>query len=187
MEQMKDRIAVYARKQFDEHGFHGAALRDICELSGCKMPTLYYYYESKETLYDRVVGDAFTNLVPHLWAKLPVGVDAEEYAVQMVIQKKHLTEDERLVYRLAMKTWLGFEDCGSCRQRLLDWEQKAYEDSWKRYHNIVGSRKWAKFISRAITAIIQRIILMDESISDEEIREEINMIFNVATYTSRKI
>ncbi|MGI6153986.1 MAG: TetR/AcrR family transcriptional regulator [Christensenellaceae bacterium] len=183
MEQMKDKIALHAREQFDKHGYHGTGLRDICKLSGCKMPTLYYYYENKETLYDRIVGEAFTELVPRLWEQLPADADAKEYAAQMVIQKKHLTEDERLIYRLAMKTWLGFEDCGPCRQRLLDWEQSEYENSWQRYHNIVGSKQWAKFISRAITALILRIILLDECIPDDEIRTEINMIFDVAAHS----
>lgn len=184
MEQMKDKIAYYARKEFDKHGYHGTALRDICNLSGCKMPTLYYHYENKETLYDRIVGEAFSELVPRLWAQLPADANPKEYAAQMVIQKKYLTEDERLIYRLAMKTWLGFEDCGPCRQRLLDWEQDAYENSWRNYQDIVGSKQWAKFISRGITAIIQRIILMNEPISDEEIRDEIYMIFDVATHSN---
>jgi len=182
-EQMKDKLAVFARRLFDQHGYHGASLRDICELAACKMPTLYYYYENKETLYDRVVGEAFIELVPRLWSQLPAESDPKEYAALMVIQKKHLTEDERLIYRLAMKTWLGFEDCGPCRQRLREWEQSTYESSWQTYHNIVGSKKWAKYISRSVTAIIQRIILMDENISDDDVREEIGMIFDVATHS----
>lgn len=183
---MKDTIAINARKLFDKHGYHGAALRDICKMSACTMPTLYYYFENKETLFNRLVGDAFAELVPRLWAQLPAGVDAKEYAALMVIQKKHLTEDERLIYRLAMKTWLGFEDCGQCRQELLAWEQAAYEDSWNRYQGLVESKKWAKYISRAITAIIQRMILLGEELSDDDIREEIAMIFEVAMASKDK-
>ncbi|MFV0393700.1 MAG: TetR/AcrR family transcriptional regulator [Coprobacillaceae bacterium] len=177
---MKDTIALHARKLFDKHGFHGASLRDICELSGCKMPTLYYYYKNKETLYDFVVGDAFERLVEQLWLKLPENSNPKEYASLMIIQKKQLSDDEKLIYRLAMKTWLGFEDCGQCKERLMKWEQDAYEDSWQRYQQIVSSKQWAKYISRSITSIIQRIILLNENISDTEIREEINMIFDVA-------
>lgn len=186
MEQTKNNIALHARRQFDLHGYHGAALRDICQLSGCKMPTLYYYYENKEILYDRVVGEAFAELVPRLWSQLPAQASAQEYAARMVIQKKQLTEDERMIYRLAIKTWLGFEDCGRCRQRLHQWEQAAYEDSWMKYHVLVGSKQWAKFISRAVTSMIQRIILLDEELTDEEIREEIGMIFEVAMQPANK-
>lgn len=184
---MKETIAINARKQFDKHGYHGAALREVCEMSNCKMPTLYYYYKNKEILYDSVVGEAFVELVPRLWEQLPTNVDIKEYSTLMVIQKKHLTEDEHIIYRLAMKTWLGFEECGQCRERLLNWEQTTYDNSWKQYQEIVGSKQWAKFISRSITSIIQRIILLNEDISDNEIREEIMMIFEVASSSNDKI
>lgn len=68
-------------------------------------------------------------------------------------------------------------------RRLMDWAQATYEQSWKKYAKIVTSKQWAKFISRSITALIQLIILAEEDISDDEIREEITMIFDVATHT----
>jgi AcrR family transcriptional regulator len=185
MAQTKDIIAYHARRLFDQHGFHGTALRDICKLSGCKLPTLYYYYENKEILYDRLVGEAFEELIPRLWLALPKSVDEREYAALMVLQKKTLSEDEKLIYRLAMKTWLGFEDCGKCRERLMAWEQNAYEDSWQRYEGVVGSIAWAKYISRGITSLIQRIVLLNETIPDEEIRKEIGMIFDVASHSNK--
>jgi AcrR family transcriptional regulator len=184
MEQTKDIIAYHARRLFDQHGFHGTALRDICKLSECKLPTLYYYYESKEVLYHKLVGEAFIELADRLWSSLPADVTPTEYAARMVLQRKNLTEDERLIYRLAMKTWLGFEDCGKCREILASWEQESYERSFRRYESIVGSMRWAKYINRGIAALIQRIILMGEEISDEEIREEIDMIFDVAAHSN---
>lgn len=185
-DEMKDKLAFHARKLFDEHGYHGTSLRDICDLAGCKMPTLYYHYQNKESLYDRVVGEAFCELVPRLWTQLPSGSDAKAYAAAMIIQKKNLSGEERIIYRLAIKTWLGFEDCGNCRQRLLEWEQAAYENNWKTYCGVVESKKWAEYISRSITAAILRILLMGEEISDDEIREEVSMIFDVATHSKRE-
>ncbi len=184
-EQMKDKLAFHARTLFDKHGYHGAGLREICDLAGCKMPTLYYHYGDKETLYDEVVGKAFVELVPRLWLELP-DTEPKEHAVRMVIQKKHLSAEERLIYRLAIRTWLGFEDCGLCRQRLMAWEQETYENSWKQYSEVVGSKQWAKYISRGITSMIQRIILLGEDISEEEIREEIGMIFDVAAHSNKE-
>ncbi len=122
--------------------------------------------------------------MPRLWTALSKDVSPREYAALMVLQKKNLTEEERLIYRLAIRTWLGFEDCGQCRARLMAWEQAEYENSWRRYHDLVGSKKWALYISRGITLLIQRIVLLDEEISDEDIREEIDMIFDVATHSN---
>ncbi|OPZ89909.1 MAG: Biofilm operon icaADBC HTH-type negative transcriptional regulator IcaR [Firmicutes bacterium ADurb.Bin419] len=186
MEPMKEKIAYHARRLFDIHGFHGTALRDVCKLAGCKMPTIYYYYESKEKLFDEVVRVAFEDLVARLWTQLPKDVSYKEYNIQKVIQKKHLTEDELIIYRLAIKTWLRCEGFEECRKKLVEWEQKAYQKAWEEYASIVGSVQWAKFIARSITDLIQRIVLLEEDIPDSEIIEEINMIFDVATHSNIK-
>ncbi len=186
MEQMKDKIAYHARRLFDVHGFHGTGLRDICQLAGCKMPTIYYYFDNKEKLFDEVVRVAFEDLVARLWSQLPKNLPYTEYNVQKVIQKKHLSEDERIIYRLAIKTWLRCDGCDESRRKLMEWEQRAYQRAWEEYASIVGSEKWAKFIARSVTEMIQRIILLEEDIPDSEIREEINMIFDVATYSNKK-
>jgi len=55
------------------------------------------------------------------------------------------------------------------------------------YADIVASKQWAKFISRSVTSLIQLIILAQEDNSDDEIREEIAMIFDVAKHSKRKI
>lgn len=183
MELMKDKIAYHSRRLFDEHGYHGAALRDVCKLAGCKMPTIYYYYESKEKLFDEVVRVAFEEMVAGLWTQLPEDVSYKDYCIAMVIQKKNLSEEERIIYRLAMKTWLGFDGCEESRCRLMDWAQNTYEQCWKKCADIVSSKHWAKFISRSITSLIQLIILTGEDISDDEIREEITMIFDVSTHS----
>lgn len=65
---------------------------------------------------------------------------------------------------------------------IIPYVQATYEQSWKKYAKIVASKQWAKFISRSITALIQLIILAEEDISDDEIREEITIIFDVATH-----
>ncbi|MDR0293594.1 MAG: TetR/AcrR family transcriptional regulator [Oscillospiraceae bacterium] len=186
MKTIKDKIAYHSRRLFDEHGYHGAALREVCKLAGCKMPTVYYHYKNKENLFDEAVRAAFEELVARLWAQLPKEVSGKEYYIAMVKQKKHLSEDERIIYRLALKTWLGFESCGGSRQKLREWEELAYRKTLENCAGIAGSVQWAKFIARSVTGIIQRIILMDDDIPDSEIEEEISMIFDVATHSNIK-
>jgi hypothetical protein len=125
---------------------------------------------------------AFEELVANLWKQLPEDLSYKDYCIAKVIQKKNLSEEERIIYRLAMKTWLGIDGCEESRRRLMDWEQKTYDQCWKKCEDIVASKQWAKFIARSITSLIQLIILAGEDISDDEIREEITMIFDVATH-----
>jgi len=186
IDDMKDKIAHHARGLFDKHGFHGTALREVCTLAGCKMPTVYYYYENKEKLFDMVVRVAFEELQQKLWTQLPKDVSSREYDTLMVIQKKYLSEEERIIYRLAMKTWLGFDGGEETRRGMRDWEQHIYDGSLKKYADVVNTQRGAKFIARHITALIQRIILIDEDVPDDEIREEVAMIFDAATHSNIK-
>jgi AcrR family transcriptional regulator len=186
MDEMKEKIAYHSRRLFDKDGFHGTALRDVCKLANCKMPTLYYYFENKEKLFDEVVRVAFENLLPKLWAQLPKNVSSQEHDIQMVIQKKHITEDELIIYRLAMKTWLGFDGSEETRHKMMDLQQNIHDNSLKKYSDITDTQQGAIFIARHVTSIIQRIILLKDDISDEEIREEVGMIFFAAAHLKKE-
>jgi len=150
--------------------------------AGCKMPTIYHYFKNKEDLFDQIVRVQYEELVERLGNEIPTGLSLQESCVYRVQRKKTLTEDERLVYRLAIKTWLGFEGCEQSRQRLLQWEQARYESNLEKYAEITSSMLWVKFITRSITNMIIRILLLDENPTNDEIQEEISMILEVASY-----
>lgn len=178
---MRQTIAQCAIRLFDKNGFHGTGMREIGEAARCKMPTLYYHYNNKETLFDEVVRVAFEKMVTRLDGEIPSDLSLEEACIRRVIQKKNLDEDDKIVYRLAIKTWLGFEGCEGSRKKLLEWEQNRYSRNEKLYTEHISSPLWIKFLTRAVTGIIQRIILLEDTPTDAEIREEISMIFLVAT------
>lgn len=146
------------------------------------MPTIYYYFSNKEDLFDQIVRVQFEELVERLGNEIPKDLSLADACVYRIQRKKSLSENDRLVYRLALKTWLGFEGCETSRQKLLLWEQERYEQSKAKYSEVTSSMLWIKFITRSIANMIQRIILLDENPTDEEIREEISMIFEVASH-----
>ena len=142
------------------------------------MPTIYYYFNNKEDLFDQIVRVQYEELVERLGNEVPQDLSFQEACIFRVIRKKTLSDDEKLVYRLAIKTWLGFEGCEMSRQKLLQWEQARYEQNQTKYAQVTSSMLWIKFITRSITNMIQRIILLDEVPTDEDIREEISMILS---------
>ena len=177
---MKEKIRFHALRLFDQNGFHGTSIRDIGEAAGCKMPTVYHYYESKENLFDVVVRVAYIGMIEEQRKRLPVEIAPQEYCASMVIQKKNLSEDELLVHRLAMKTWLGCEGCPDVRQKLIEWEATRNKRNENRLMEMLSSCVWAKIITRAFMNLIERIILFNETIPDEEIREEMRLLFEAA-------
>lgn len=183
---MKTKITYHAIRFFDKNGFHGAAMREIGEAAQCKMPTVYYYFKNKEDLFDQVVRVAFEEMIVRLENEMLKGLTLQEACIARVIQKKTLSDDDRITYRLAIKTWLGFEGCETSRQKLLEWERNRYKQNELKYAEIISSPLWIKFITRSVTSMIERIILLEEMPSDDEIKEEISMIFAVAQYHNDK-
>jgi len=177
---VKEKIRYHALRLFDQNGFHGTSIRDIGEAAGCKMPTVYHYYESKENLFDTVVRVAYIDLIEELRKRLPEKMTPQEYCASMVIQKKNLSEDELLIHRLAMKTWLGCEGCPGVRQKLIEWESDRNAKNEARLMGILSSCVWVRIITRAFMNLIERIILFNEAIPDEEIREEMRLLFEAA-------
>lgn len=49
------RILTAAWKLFQDKGYRGVSMNAVCQACGITKPTLYYYFEDKETLYIRVM------------------------------------------------------------------------------------------------------------------------------------
>ena len=52
---LRTRILEEATRMFAENGFSGTTVRQLVAACGCTKPALYYYFDSKETLFQEVV------------------------------------------------------------------------------------------------------------------------------------
>jgi AcrR family transcriptional regulator len=55
----RERLLQAALSQFTEHGYAAASIREICAAACVTKPVLYYYFGSKEGLYQQLMGDAY--------------------------------------------------------------------------------------------------------------------------------
>jgi TetR/AcrR family transcriptional regulator len=55
-EQMRVKILDAAEDEFAEHGFHGSRMVAIAKRAGVTHGLLHYYFDSKDHLYEQVVG-----------------------------------------------------------------------------------------------------------------------------------
>lgn len=66
------RIAAVATRLFAEKGYDGVAIREISETAGVNTAMVYYYFESKEKLFRRIIEQFISdNLVSARKALLP--------------------------------------------------------------------------------------------------------------------
>jgi AcrR family transcriptional regulator len=74
----KELIKKASRDLFFRFGFNKTAMEDIARQSGLAKPTLYYYYESKNAIFNEIVIEEATHFMDKVQAKIPVRLPANE-------------------------------------------------------------------------------------------------------------
>ncbi len=74
----KEVIKKAARQLFFHFGFSKTSMSDIAKQSGMAKPTLYYYYPSKEAIFDEIVVDEAITFMDHVEKRLPENLPADE-------------------------------------------------------------------------------------------------------------
>ena len=62
----RDKILAAALGEFHGNGFRGARTGRIAEAAGISRTMLHYYFNTKEALFEAVVGKTFGSVMPHL-------------------------------------------------------------------------------------------------------------------------
>ncbi len=61
-EKRKRDLLLAARKEFSEHGLSGARVDDIVNQAGVNKQLMYYYFGDKESLYEKVLEEAYAEI-----------------------------------------------------------------------------------------------------------------------------
>ncbi|MEI7982080.1 MAG: TetR/AcrR family transcriptional regulator [Bacteroidota bacterium] len=59
----EDRILKAARQIFHKKGFNGARMQEIADLAEINKALLHYYFRNKESLFEKVFNDSFSQMV----------------------------------------------------------------------------------------------------------------------------
>lgn len=183
-EGIKNRILTQSIKLFSEKGFHGTTMREISSCAECSLPMLYYYYKNKEELFYELAYKEFVILIEKLNSQVQRGLTLEETYLSAIKQRKELSTYEKAVYKLSLKVWLGFDGHSKVRNDLIDWENGRLERTKKIFSNVCENKNvlvvFSNTIVRLMENMIEKIILFDEDISDEEIKDEFNFIIKAS-------
>ena len=91
-------IMIAAAEAFTNQGYHGASVRDIAELAGVTVPTLYYHHGNKQGLLVDLLNASMTDLVERSgWAVEQAGddplhrfVDAVDCTVRFMCHRQRI-------------------------------------------------------------------------------------------------
>jgi AcrR family transcriptional regulator len=175
---VKQNIKTAALLVFDEKGFHQASIREIAARAGCSLPTLYYYYGSKERLYEEIVYEAYRNISEQIADQLPEGVPLRDMWFFSVMQRRLLTDDDRRVFRLAQKAMLGVDSAGAASEKLLAYEHERRSAERQRVLDAFRDPAFARLLLRVTDQMLLSALIEDDGLDQEDIRRELNLLFD---------
>ena len=59
----REKIKIAARDIFEEKGYDGARMQAIADRAGVNKAMIFYYYHSKDALFEAIIKDTFTELM----------------------------------------------------------------------------------------------------------------------------
>lgn len=177
----KDRLLRNAVSMFSEKGFHGTSMREIAKASGCGLPTLYYHYSSKSELFEEIVVNQFLKITEKMNKQVDFTKKPEEIYLQVIKTRINLEGFDRDVYKMALKVWLGFEDSGKAREKVLEWENKRAESNRRIMARGIANEALREDVMEIlinyIENMVNRIILLDENVDEDKVRRQISLLF----------
>lgn len=78
-----DRVMSIAAETFAQHGFTGVGMREMARDCGVSLQTIYYYFGSKEKLFEAVCRDAYKKALAHISSGLDFSAPFETQVEQL--------------------------------------------------------------------------------------------------------
>ncbi len=80
MKNSRDKILEAAKQAFSEKGFDGVSMEEIAQRAGIRKALIYYYFPSKEDLFEEVWNSALEELENHIFRE----IEGENYYVRKI-------------------------------------------------------------------------------------------------------
>ncbi len=80
MKNTRDKILEAARMSFSEKGFDGVSMEEIAQRAGVRKALIYYYFPSKENLFEEVWNKALEELENHIFGE----IEGENYYIRKI-------------------------------------------------------------------------------------------------------
>ena len=179
---IKEKIMKVAIKNFSEVGFHGTSIRHIAAEVGCSLPTIYYYFESKEKMFEKIVFEEFMKINQAWEKRVDLSDDPRDLYVSVIMHRLKLRGHERRVYRLALKIWFGYDGPKELREKIVAWEESRFNNNREFLNSkYAGTPNLDSFI-RVLIALVENYmlknLLLDEAFTQEEVEKKIYWLFD---------
>ncbi len=183
MNEMQQKIIREAVKLFSDKGYHGTSMRDIMKAADCTQPTLYYYFDSKHALFQESVLGEFRRMMEQMISEVDLSLSPKEIYVRAVVKRKHFTEYQKQVYRLAVQGWYRLLGDDEVENQLCGWVVEMMERRKvylaKNIRNPAQLDTFTALLMHVFLNLTEQIVLKGIDVSDEEIDRRFSMLFTL--------
>ena len=183
MNEVQQKIIIEAVRLFSNKGYHGTSMRDIMKAAGCTQPTLYYYFGNKQALFKECVLGEFQRMMNQVMGDADASLPIKDLYVKAVIKRKHFSDYQKQVYRLAIQGWYHLLGDEEIEAQLCDWVNKVISLNKdylvKDISDPARLKTFTDLLMHTYLNITEQIILKNIDISDEEINQRFTMLFKL--------
>ncbi|MCK9536821.1 MAG: TetR/AcrR family transcriptional regulator [Bacilli bacterium] len=177
---MKEKIKEVAVEQFNSNGYHGTTIRNIAKDVNCSLPMIYYYFNNKKDLFDEIIKKEYFDLL-NKQAALVRSNDVIDFYTKFVYNLNFLSNYDKKVYRLGIKVYLSFDGDAELMEMMDEWEKtiipRHYRILKPFLKDVDNDIAIVRTLVHLLETLIENIVVKDRFLSEEEIREEISIIF----------
>lgn len=177
---MKTKIKNVAVDYFNRDGYHGTTIRNIARDAGCSLPMVNYYYKSKKELFHEIIKVDYFDLLNRQAAKLKINNDILRFYTEFVFGLNHLNEQEKKIYRLGVKVYLGFDGDNELMEIMNKWENSILPRHYKLISPYLKGDEDDIFIIRALVHLlanlVESIVVKGMFLPEDEIRKELSIV-----------
>ena len=177
----KRMIIESSMKLFAAKGFNGTSMRDIAKAVGTTLPTIYYYFDNKESLYRSILQKVIEKFI-EATATAVVGVEGmREKLVAMGMAKHRFIAENREMMLLYLRELSSPTGEGSLNENLekglMMLEMVVREGIEKGELRQVDPNIAAWYLMGVFSTYDMRIVSRGELPSEEEIRAMVDLAF----------
>lgn len=183
MNEVQQKIILEAIKLFSSRGYHGTSMRDIMKAAGCTQPTLYYYFADKQALFREAVLGEFKRMMKRVIEDVNTSLSVKDIYVKAVIKRKHFSDYQKQVYKLAIQGWYHLLGDEETEAQLCSWISEVIDrrkDFLARHiSNPARLEDFTALLMNVFLNLTEQIILKELDIPDDEINRRFSMLFEL--------
>lgn len=183
MYEVKEKIIHEAVILFSTKGYHGTSMRDIMKAAGCTQPTMYYYFDNKQALFKESLLGEFKRMMTSLFGDIDDNLSAKDVYVRAAIKRKHFSDYQKQVYKLAIEGWYHLLGDRETEDQLCIWVDGVIDNCKDHLKKSISDPKkldtFTALLMNVYLNLTEQIVLKGIDISDEEIEKRFSLLFEL--------